>query len=1474
MLKAGTSPALKQDENQGLRFMENKNQWPANELFRGRLSAGQISLMQDRFRFVFFKDDIREKRHKHGQDHHLGHEDSIYSYHVFDLHFIGANDNSAASSEAPDGQYYNFFHGDDPSHWASHVSQYRKVTYHDIYHGVDMEVYGEGENIKYNWVLKAGADPSQIKVAYEGVDAIALKKSNIEVKTSAVNMLEMSPVAYQIINGQRSEVRCKFVLEGNEVHFEFPRSYDRSLPLIIDPTLVFSTYTGSTADNFGFTATYDAAGDGYAGGIVFFPGVYPTVGAFQSLFGGGSFDISITKFNPTGTSMIYSTYLGGNGDEQPHSLFVNDRDELYVFGSSNSSNYPTVAGAFDPSFNGSHDIIISRFSSSGASLLSSTYIGGSADDGFFTSPLVKNYADEARGEIYIDSLGIVYIASYTLSSNFPTTARAFNTTLNGPMDGCVLKLPPNLSSLLFSTYIGGSGYDAAFSIKLDQSRNIIIGGGTNSVNFPTTPGVYHPASSGGEDGYIAKLSNNGSLLIASTYLGTSAYDQVYFVEVDRWNELYAVGQTLGSYPVIGTVYSNPGAKQFIHKLNNDLTSTIVSTVFGSPSSSAVNISPTAFLVDRCDNIYVSGWGGNVNDGYAGGRTFGMPVTTGAIRTSTDGSDFYFIVLTREARSLLYATFFGGNGSVGEHVDGGTSRFDKEGVVYEAICSGCGGNSLFPTTVGAWSNVNRSSNCNLAIMKLAFNLAGTNVEVNASPRTTGCIPLTVNFRSVLTNVRSVVWHFGDGATSTATNPVHVYTDTGHFQVMLIGIDSASCNVADTAYLEVWARNDSITANFLPFLAVNCSTKTISARVRNFSTTNYSWNFGDGSVANTDSVFHVYASPGTYTVSLRVDDPNSCNGTNNFSFVVVIKPLVSLNAVLSDTAGCFPLTVNFTNSTPSTGAYRWDFGDGTFSTLRSPSHTYNLGGYYTVTLSMNDPNSCNVTDTLITHVRVYNDTVTPLYSIRRRFFGCDSVQVFVNSSNFTANRILWSFGDGSFSTSLNASHMYRDSGVYQILYVVVDSTKRCRMIDTVNEYVSLNPLDAAFSISDTNACVPAAVVFSDLSGYPDAESFWNFGDGNSDSGTVVTHVYPFVNTYRVMHIIIDSSVCNFADTSYTTTRTRNDSTQAYFTGIVLNSCDSQLVIRFINNSIDANQYEWYFGDGARSDSFAPMHIYTLPDIYRVMMISIDTNKCHPRDTAYANFTLRPNAVASFNMLPASCTGVSVLFNNTSNPSAAFVWQISDGTRLTGFNASHTFTSPGTYTVTLMITDTATCDWFDTVSIDINIMEYPIANFVMDRDSFYYHDRIQFTNTSLHFTNLMWRFGDGDSNDIADPIHIYEIIHEVRPCIIAYIAGTTCADTFCQDIYINFDPLIGIPNAFSPNGDGVNDVIKVEGQGIVELDFRIYNRWGEEVFHSDNKDYGWDGIYKGIPQEMDVYVYSAASRFLDGTRKTLKGNITLLR
>lgn len=1464
-----------------LRFTENKGQWAGYVKYMADLTNGSMVMEKDKLSFIFWDGEAVHEAHE-------GYTPDSIQLHAFTINFLGSNA-TAITSHNRDAAYRNYFLGNEPQYWAGNVGMFQKLTYKNLYAGIDAEFLGSGDNLKYNFIIAPNANPGSIQFKYEGVNNLRIEEGALKYKITFGEFTELKPYAYQVINGATTEVACNYKLNTatNTVSFELPNGYNTAYELVIDPVLIFASYTGSTADNFGFTATYDDAGNVYAGGSVYRyrqgtnagsgTGTFALVGAFQAAFQGGDIDMGISKFNSTGTALLYSTYLGGNSNDYPHSLVVNHLNQLYVLGSTNSTNYPTTPGAFDVSHPGSDlDIVVTKFSAAGNSLLGSTYVGGGANDGQNLSPtsvLRKNYGDEVRGEIIIDTFSNVYVASSTYSTDFPVTAGAYQTLAQNGQNGCLFKMNPNLTAMSWATYMGGSADDACYSVKLDKQGFVFVAGGTASSNFPNASnGVQNSFSGGNADGYIVKLNNNGAY-ITSTFLGTSGYDQCYFLEVDDSNYVYVVGQTSGLYPVTAGVYSNPNSSQFVHKLNNNLSTTIRSTVFGN-GGSVVNISPTAFLVDNCFNIYVAGWGGNVN-GQAGfgSNTNGLPVTPDALDATTDGSDMYFICFGPNLQTLKYGSFYGGSGA--EHVDGGTCRFDKNGIIYSAVCSGCGGNSFFPTTPGVVSNTNNSLNCNLSALKIDFQLTNTSVEIDAFPRATGCVPLTVQFQSVLANTAQVTWDFGDGSpTSSTTNPIHVYTDTGRFDVMLIGFQPNSCNQFDTAYLEVWVRDDSITADFTPGVNIDCDSNKVFIVAPNYATTQYAWNFGDNTTSTNDTAIHYYAAPGTYNIRLIVSDTSKCNLQDTFNTPVFIPADITANFSLSDSSGCVPLSISFNAPSVATSTYAWNFGDNTTGSGSSVSHTYTSQGTYQIMLVVSDTTSCNLADTAFASVITIDSSADADFNVQRTFYGCDSVLVTVWSTYQGEDSELWDFGDGFTATTDTATHTYTTGGNFTLAHYITDVDMICKPLDTSQVIISLTPLFVSVTVPDTLGCYPFTAQFTGNSALLTTNFFWFFGDGDSTTGSPVSHTYNNVGTFNIIAVAIDSNACVSADTALASVTVINDSVEAFFNLNVINDCDSNLVIDLNNNSINALQYTWLYSDGTSDTAANPSHTFNLPGTYTVTLIANDANRCHPFDTALQTVTMLPNSWVDFTTANV-CDSDIVLFNNLGTTSATYVWNFGDGNSATTYNTSHLYALPGTYPVVLTITDTTTCDVTSSATRDVTVYPLPGAMFDMGRDTFKYLTEINFINLSTDYNTSIWDFGDGEFSSDNNPSHFYSnTIGWVEACLTVYTNGVACYDTLCDSIFISYEGIIGVPNAFTPNGDGLNDVIRIEGKGIIELDFRIYNRWGELVFRTTDQAIGWDGYYKGVPQEMENYTYTAEVTLINLDKINLKGNITLLR
>ena len=661
----------------------NRGQWHENVSYKIGIPSGHLFLEKKGFTYSF---NSASDHYDHGHGHM--HEPEEFHSHVVKTTFIGANANPVFEELGESSFYENYFLGNDPSKWVTHSHAYNEIQYHNLYEGIDLRLYESNATLKYDLIIAIGSDPSQFRVAYEGQDQIEIIEGALHVGTSLGTFVEEEPYAYQLTAGLKVQVPCEYVLEGSIMHFDFPEGYDSTKVLYIDPELNFSTFTGATSDNWGMTACPDIDGQLIGGGIVFGAGYPLSAGAFDSGYNGGAVDVGITKFNSAGSGIVFSTFLGGSGSETPHSLIVNDANELYIMGATSSTNFPVGGSPYQGTnflgggavvdgidFTGGADIFVAKLAPNGDALLGGTYLGGNNFDGISESgAVVYNYGDPLRGEVYLDDASNVYITSTTTSADFPIVG-GFDNTLSGGKDAIVAKFNTNLTTLLWSTYLGGGGDESGNSVKVSPSGDIFVAGGTTSTDFPNTGGSIHPTYQGGTvDGYVMKFPAPSYAGPSGTYLGTNDYDQAYMVDLDIDEFVYVYGQSSGPYQTDGPNYINTNSGQFIHKISNDLSTTEWSSVFGAGSGVA-EISPTAFLVSDCYEIYIAGWGGETNDA-DGSSTSGFPTTPDAYQSVTSGSNFYLAVFDQDMANLKYGTFMGDPSLERDHVDGGTSRFDK------------------------------------------------------------------------------------------------------------------------------------------------------------------------------------------------------------------------------------------------------------------------------------------------------------------------------------------------------------------------------------------------------------------------------------------------------------------------------------------------------------------------------------------------------------------------------------------------------------------------------------------------------------------------------------------------------------------------------------------------------------------------------------------------------------------------------
>lgn len=1059
-----------------LEFEENRNQWDASIKYGAALPGGRLFLKQNQWVFSFL-----DQNHLYNHQQHkvaaTGPIKPTLDGHTYTVTFLNAAPNPTIKPARATPGYRNYLLGNDPAKWASEVKAFEQISYQELYSGIEAKLYETGKKLKYDFVVQPKADPSKIQMEYAGTEKLTIQEGNLVIKTSVNTVTEEKPVAYQVVNGLRKEVPCKFKLTGNVLSFEFPKGYRKKLPLIIDPTLVFSSYSGATADNWGFTATYDNQGNMYSGGVVLSVsgGMFPTSpGAFQ-VNRLGLADIGIIKYNPNASgaaSRVWATYIGGSGIEAPHSLVVNSLNQLLILGTTSSSNFPTTAGSFDPIFNNGifadplgfnipeymqyapgSDLFIAKLSAAGNSMAAATFLGGTNNDGLLNlgNPLVKNYGDQFRGDIFTDNADNVYIASSTSSPNFPIINGFQSLYGGGPNDAVVCKLTPNLNSLVWSSFLGGFGSDAAYSVQVDNFANVYICGGTTSVGLPQTSGALKPnftSGPGAVEGFASKISPTGTLL-RTTYIGASAgYDQTYFLQLDGQNNVYLLGQSADIYPSTPGVYSASRGRQFIQKLDTDLTTNIFSMSFGSGfQTNKFDISPTAFLVDNCERIFVCGWGGTDNQlapSYVGGNTNNLPTTTNGFQRLTDGSDFFLMQLSQNAATLEYATFLGGNSlQSAEHVDGGTSRFDKRGFVYHAVCGGCQATNAFPTTPNAWSVINgntlpgNADNCNNAAFKFDFAVS----SAIAGAKQTACLNQGP-FALTGATPAGGIWS-GPGVTPGGTFDPQIAGLGSH--VLTYTYTVGNCQSQATKTVRVVPE---IKITFNAADSVFCVYSAAVPLIPSVPGGTFS---GPG-VQNQNEFSPVLAGPGQHVVTYSLTDTSGCVATFRKTFTVDQPTIV--NAGPNEGICAVSNPIQLTGATPTGGTWN---GNGVSPTgVFTPSEA--LIGKQTLTYS--------VTVGKCTYSATKEISVDPVpeVAIDMQFGNCGNfaqavgiapLTVKFQNSTFIGKSFRWNFGDGTTSTDFSPEHTYTKPGTYSVT-LETDFGRACIRTSNINSITVVEPL----------------------------------------------------------------------------------------------------------------------------------------------------------------------------------------------------------------------------------------------------------------------------------------------------------------------------------------------------------------------------------------------------------------------------------
>ncbi|MCU0421690.1 MAG: PKD domain-containing protein [Bacteroidia bacterium] len=1485
-------------------FIANRGQWENSSQFL--LSAGTFEAFfhPDGIQYFFQNPKDVKDFFDHQTNPHLLKSKKIECF-AFQLKFDGAL-TPEIIGENKQKHFLNFFQGNQPSSWRSNVPVYQKLRYVNLYSSIDLVFYNPySYNLKYDFIIKPGGNIEDISMTYHGATSINLKKGNLEIKGGFASILEQKPFAYQVIRGDTIIVPCRFVVIKNQVRFNVD-PYNPEFPLIIDPQLVFSTYSGSSVDNFGHAATYDDQGNLYTAGIARNPttlanGKYPTTsGAFQVIWGGGvgswpqagfPCDIAVSKYNNDGSSLLYATYIGGSLNEYPISIIADKNSDLVMLSAVLSANFPTTLNAIQTIKSDSFDIALTRFNSNGTQLIGSTYFGGNGIDGLNVGDSLRmNYADEFRGELIIAPNSDIYVVSNTTSSNITTSPNAFQNIKQFGQDGLIFCTNNLLTQLKHCSYFGREKQDALYSIDFDFNGNVLIAGGTQSTTFTPTAGFNFAQNRGGiSEGFIARLTPSLQSLTGFRYWGGADYDQAYFIKTDPTGNPVVFGQSFDSLSVTSGVYQNTSGSLYVTKFSADLGQIIFSTRLGNGVSRNA-LSPSAFMVDVCGRIYGSVWGGAVNfqsryrllnPATFSSTTNNLPLSADAYQSNTDGSDFWLFVLSPSADSLSYATYFGEINDA-DHVDGGTSRFDKRGIAYQSICASCN-TGLFgslPTTSESFSPQNKSPRCSNASLKFDFRQGNVlTADFKPSPRN-GCNDSSVRFENTSYNATRYYWFINNVLVDSTVNLEKTFTSTGTYKIKLIAFNPGACNAIDSNEKEI-KIDVGVTASFS--ISQDTCGRNIQfnnlSKAKNNAVVPFLWEFGDGDTSTLLNPKHAYTDNGVYLARLIMNIGSHCADTatlliNYDSTGQKIKATISPIPILL----CEPTLVKIRSTDTNVGIHQWrmdnkstNYGAGGFDTIL-------FAGIYKVSLVKSDSISCNKSDTASIVLSVFKETF-PEFS-----YTLDSCLLKVSFNNLSSAasgdtvNYLWLFGDGNFSTSVNPEYRYADTGTYQVT-LWVNRGFLCEKILTkeVKVYPSIRFLNAAFIVNKNPLCEPDTLKLTNVSTGAN-KSYWLINDVLKDSTSNFEAFIQTQGSIKVKLVVINPNGCKTADTTEKEIISAAKALASF--SALRDSCTSLIKIK--NNSVNFSSspitYTWLLGNGNITNDVNPNIQYDTNGLYKITLIVNNGTAC--ADTA--------EQIIFYDSL-SHILDVDLQIKDSQYCSPAYISAFKTGIGgkqlsflLNGILKStdsvykDTINLPGRYILQLIVKDSISCKKADTITKPIIVSAKQEAAFSLSRDSCSL--RVKFIPASGTRLPLNWYFGNGDSSNQLIPEYEYREAGVYKIMLITE-PESFCADTMVLETLIDGDSVetVNVPNVFTPNKDGLNDCFFVKGATATcdEYFIEVYNRWGLPVYRNDDGSRCWNGkTFNGDDLPSGVYFYIMRIKRKNGFQLEDNGTISLIR
>lgn len=577
----------------------------------------------------------------------------------YQLAFLGSNTSPVIRGRKRAQTQLNYLKGQDSARWVTGAAAYHEVSYQELYPGVDLLFYGNGQRgIEYDFVLKPRADISQIQLEYTGVDEIGLdRQGNLQLTLKGQQILQQAPLMYQWQGDSKVPVAGRYQLAADQHSVSFVAdNYDHNRELIIDPVIIYSTYLGAPGDA-SRDILVDADGNAWITGYTTSTD-FPVVNGAQSSHG-GAIDVFIAKLNSDGSALDYATYLGGSDDEVSGgsigpAMAIDRSGNILITGRTLSQDFPIV-NALQPLMAGDSDFFVTKLSPDGSRILWSTYLGGSA---------TGQVPPESAPTIATDFQGNAFIMGYSSVAGFPMV-NALQPEPAGAIDTIVAKIAADGSELLFSTYLGGSNSDKGRGMTTDTEGNVYIVGRTDSVDFPTASPL-QASQAGRGDIFITKMAGDGSALLFSSYLGGSNTDKGRAVKVDSLGNIYVTGNTQSdNFPVRNPAQATLAGSgdAFAVKISSGTPQVVFATYLGGAAEDL----GAALALDSRSNVYITGY--TLSDDF--------PVFRSLQPTLNGEQDAFVAQLTSRGNRFGSVSYLGGSGD-----DEGTAiALDRDGNVF-------------------------------------------------------------------------------------------------------------------------------------------------------------------------------------------------------------------------------------------------------------------------------------------------------------------------------------------------------------------------------------------------------------------------------------------------------------------------------------------------------------------------------------------------------------------------------------------------------------------------------------------------------------------------------------------------------------------------------------------------------------------------------------------------------------------------